>query len=79
MSVESVERDLSEAGSPARGLKRTAAQGAPTRDRLLRRMVVMLLAAGALGELIYKLGDLREHQFSGLTQHLLVRGAASHD
>ena len=40
---------------------------------------VMLLAAGALGELIYKLGDLREHQFSGLTQHLLVRGVASHD
>jgi glycosyltransferase involved in cell wall biosynthesis len=40
---------------------------------------VMLLAAGALGELIYKLGDLREHQFSGLTQHMLVRGAASHD
>jgi glycosyltransferase involved in cell wall biosynthesis len=40
---------------------------------------IMLLAAGALGELIYKLGDLREHQFSGLTQHLLVRGAASHD
>ena len=39
---------------------------------------VMLLAAGALGELIYKLGDLREHQFSDLTQHLLVRGA-SHD
>jgi glycosyltransferase involved in cell wall biosynthesis len=36
---------------------------------------VMLLAAGALGELIYKLGDLREHQFSGLTQHLLVGGA----
>ena len=40
---------------------------------------VMLLAAGALGELIYKLGDLREHQFSGLTQHLLVRGASSDD
>jgi glycosyltransferase involved in cell wall biosynthesis len=40
---------------------------------------VMLLAAGAIGELIYKLGDVREHQFSGLTQHLLVRGAASHD
>jgi glycosyltransferase involved in cell wall biosynthesis len=40
---------------------------------------IMLLAAGALGELIYKLGDLREHQFSGLTQHMLVRGAASHD
>lgn len=40
---------------------------------------VMLLAAGALGELIYKLGDVREHQFSVLTQHLLVRGAATHD
>jgi len=40
---------------------------------------VMLLAAGAIGELIYKLGDLREHQFSVLTQHLLVRGAAGHD
>jgi ammonia channel protein AmtB len=39
----------------------------------------MLLAAGALGELIYKLGDLREHQFSGLTQHMLVRGVADHD
>jgi hypothetical protein len=35
---------------------------------------LMLLAAGALGELIYKLGDLREHQFSRLTQHLLVSG-----
>jgi glycosyltransferase involved in cell wall biosynthesis len=40
---------------------------------------VTLLAAGAIGELIYKLGDLREHQFSGLTQHLLVRGAAVDD
>jgi glycosyltransferase involved in cell wall biosynthesis len=40
---------------------------------------VMLLAAGAIGELVYKLGDLREHQFSGLTQHLLVKGAATHD
>jgi glycosyltransferase involved in cell wall biosynthesis len=40
---------------------------------------IMLLASGALGELIYKLGDLREHQFSGLTQHLLARGAADHD
>ena len=37
---------------------------------------VMLFAAGAIGELIYKLGDVREHQFSGLTQHLLVRGAS---
>jgi glycosyltransferase involved in cell wall biosynthesis len=33
---------------------------------------VMLFAAGALGELIYELGDIREHQFSGLTQHLLL-------
>jgi len=33
---------------------------------------VMLFAAGALGELIYELGDVREHQFSGLTQHLLL-------
>lgn len=40
---------------------------------------VALLAAGAIGELIYKLGDVREHQFSGLTQHLLVRGAAVDD
>jgi glycosyltransferase involved in cell wall biosynthesis len=40
---------------------------------------VMLLAAGAIGELVYKLGDVREHQFSGLTQHLLVRGAAIHE
>jgi glycosyltransferase involved in cell wall biosynthesis len=40
---------------------------------------LMLLAAGALGELVYKLGDLREHQFSGLTQHLLVRGAVNDD
>jgi glycosyltransferase involved in cell wall biosynthesis len=40
---------------------------------------VMLLGAGAVGELIYKLGDLREHQFSSLTQHLLVRGPATHD
>ena len=34
---------------------------------------VMLLATGALGELIYELGDVREHQFSGLTQRLLLR------
>lgn len=40
---------------------------------------VMLLAAGAIGELVYKLGDVREHQFSGLTQHLLVRGTAIDD
>jgi glycosyltransferase involved in cell wall biosynthesis len=32
----------------------------------------ILLASGAIGELIYELGDLREHQFSSLTQHLFV-------
>lgn len=37
----------------------------------------MLLASGAIGELIYKLGDVREHQFSGLTQHLLVGRSSS--
>lgn len=36
---------------------------------------VMLLGAGAIGELVYEVGDVREHQFSGLTQQLLVRGA----
>lgn len=40
---------------------------------------VMLLAAGAIGELVYEVGDVREHQFSGLTQHLLVRGIAVDD
>lgn len=46
---------------------------------ILLTSTVMLLAAGAIGELVYKLGDVREHQFSGLTQHLLVRGVASDD
>jgi len=30
----------------------------------------VLFAGGALGELIYKLGDLREHEFSGLTERI---------
>ena len=30
----------------------------------------LLVFAGALGELIYNLGDLRDHQFARLTQHL---------
>jgi glycosyltransferase involved in cell wall biosynthesis len=42
---------------------------------------IVLLASGALGELVYKLGDLREHEFSGLTERLAVArvvDAASH-
>ena len=31
---------------------------------------VILMASGALGELVYKLGDLREHEFSGLTEQI---------
>lgn len=31
---------------------------------------VGMISAGALGELIYKLGDVREHHFSRLTQHI---------
>jgi hypothetical protein len=29
---------------------------------------IILLCGGALGELVFKLGNLREHEFSGLTQ-----------
>lgn len=31
---------------------------------------VGMFSAGALGEMIYKLGDIREHHFSRLTQHI---------
>jgi glycosyltransferase involved in cell wall biosynthesis len=31
---------------------------------------IILLASGAVGELVYKLGDVREHEFSGLTQQI---------
>jgi len=34
---------------------------------------IILMGSGALGELVYKLGDMREHEFSGLTQHVRVR------
>jgi glycosyltransferase involved in cell wall biosynthesis len=37
---------------------------------------IVLIASGALGELVYKLGDLREHEFTGLT--VRVAGAVSH-
>jgi hypothetical protein len=30
----------------------------------------MLIAGGALGELVYKLGDMREFQFSRLTRRV---------
>jgi hypothetical protein len=33
---------------------------------------IILLAGGAIGELVYKLGELREHEFSGLTAHVLT-------
>jgi glycosyltransferase involved in cell wall biosynthesis len=31
---------------------------------------IMLMCAGALGELVYKLGDMREHEFSRLTERV---------
>jgi glycosyltransferase involved in cell wall biosynthesis len=34
---------------------------------------IILMGSGALGELVYKLGDMREHEFSALTQHVRVR------
>ena len=34
---------------------------------------IILMGSGALGELVYKLGDMREHEFSGLTQQIRVR------
>ncbi len=32
---------------------------------------VMLFASGALGELVYKLGDVSQHEFAGLTERML--------
>ena len=34
---------------------------------------IILMGSGAIGELVYKLGDMREHEFSGLTQQIQVR------
>ena len=34
---------------------------------------IILMGSGALAELVYKLGDMREHEFSGLTQQIRVR------
>lgn len=38
---------------------------------------IILLSAGALAELVYKLGDVRELEFSGLTQRVRVRSLPS--
>ena len=34
---------------------------------------IILMGSGVLGELVYKLGDMREHEFSRLTQQIRVR------
>ena len=34
---------------------------------------IILMGSGAIGELVYKLGDMREHEFSGLTHQIRVR------
>jgi glycosyltransferase involved in cell wall biosynthesis len=34
---------------------------------------IILMGSGAMGELVYKLGDMREHEFSGLTQQIRAR------
>jgi len=34
---------------------------------------IILVGSGALGELVYKLGDVREHDFAKLTQRVLTR------
>ena len=34
---------------------------------------IILMGSGALGELVYKLGDMRENEFAGLTQQIRVR------
>ncbi len=35
----------------------------------------MLVCSGALGELVYNLGDMRDHEFARLTQKLRIRTA----
>lgn len=40
---------------------------------------VILVSAGAFGELVYKLGDLREFQFSRLTQQVSTGGRAQQE
>ncbi len=38
---------------------------------------IILVGSGALGELVYKLGDVREHQFARLTEQVVTRATAS--
>jgi glycosyltransferase involved in cell wall biosynthesis len=38
----------------------------------------LLVCAGALGELIYNLGDMRDHEFARLTQHLRTARLETH-
>jgi glycosyltransferase involved in cell wall biosynthesis len=37
---------------------------------------IILLCSGALGELVYKLGDVREHEFARLTEEVVTRPTA---
>ena len=39
---------------------------------------IILMASGAIGELVYKLGDVREHEFSGLTEQIRARSLIIH-
>ena len=36
---------------------------------------LMMVCSGALGELVYNLGDMRDHEFARLTQKLRMRPA----
>jgi glycosyltransferase involved in cell wall biosynthesis len=38
---------------------------------------IILMASGAIGELVYKLGDVREHEFSSLTEQIRARSRVS--
>ncbi len=44
---------------------------------ILMASAFILVSAGAFGELVYKLGDMREHHFSCLTQRISGRHSAS--
>jgi hypothetical protein len=37
---------------------------------------VMLMASGAIGELVFKLGDVRERDFARLTEHYVGAGSS---
>jgi len=44
---------------------------------ILMASAFILVSAGAFGELVYKLGDMREHHFSRLTQRISRPHSAS--